>query len=37
MASGCTHEEASFVCLDDLNNISILLDKDNDLKEDIPH
>ena len=25
MASGCTHEEALFVSLDDLDNISILL------------
>ena len=36
MASGGT-EEASFVSLDDLDNISILLDKDNDLEEEITH
>ena len=35
MASGCTHKEASFVFLDDLDNISILLDEDNDLEEEI--
>ena len=33
MASGCTHGEASFVSLDDFDNISILSDKDNDLEE----
>ena len=37
MASDCTHEEASFVSLDDLDSISILLDKDNDLEEEITH
>ena len=37
MASGCTHEEASFVSLDDLDNVSILLDDDNDLEEEITH
>ena len=37
MASGCTHEEVSFVCLDDLDNISILLDEGNDLEEEITH
>ena len=37
MASGCTHEEASFVSLDDLDNISILLDEDNGLEEKITH
>ena len=30
-------QEASFVSLDDFDNISILLDKDNDLKEEITH
>ena len=34
MASGCTHEGASFVSLDDLDNISILLDNDNDLEKE---
>ena len=33
MGKGCTHEEALFVSLGDLDNISILLDKDNDLEE----
>ena len=33
MASGCTHEEASFVCLNNIDTISILLDEDNDLEE----
>ena len=37
MASDCTHEEASFVSLDDLDNISISLDEDNDLVEEITH
>ena len=37
MALGCTHEEASFVSLDDLDNISIFLDKDNDFEEEITH
>ena len=37
MASGCTHEETSFVSLEDLDNISISLDKDNDLEEGITH
>ena len=37
LASGCTHEEASFVSLDDLENISILLHEDNDLKEKLTH
>ena len=37
MASDCTHEEASFVSLDDLDSISILLDKDNYLEEEITH
>ena len=35
MASGCIHEEALFVSLDDLDNISILLGKDNDLEKEI--
>ena len=35
MALGCTHEEVSFVFLDDLDNISALLDEDNDLQEEI--
>ena len=29
MASDYTHNEGSFVSLDDLDNISILLDEDN--------
>ena len=33
----CTHEETSFVSLDGLDNISILLDKDNDLEEEITY
>ena len=33
MALGCTHEEASSASLDDLDNISILLDEDNNLEE----
>ena len=37
MASGCVYEDASFVYLDDLGNITILLDKDNDLEEEIAH
>ena len=32
MASGCTHEETSLGSLNDLDNVSILLDKDNDLE-----
>ena len=36
-ASGCTHEEASFLSLDDLDNISILLDEDSDLEEEITY
>ena len=35
MVSGCIDEGASFVSLDGLGNISILLDKDNDLEEAI--
>ena len=34
IAPGCTHEEASFVSLDDSDNISILL-HDNDFEEEI--
>ena len=37
MASGCTYEEASFVSLDNLDNISVLLDEDIDLEEEITH
>ena len=37
MTPGCTHEEASFVSLDDIDNISILLDEDNDLEEELTH
>ena len=33
----CTHEEALFVSLDDLDNIFILLDEDNDLEKEITH
>ena len=33
MASSCMHEDASFVSLDDLENVSILLDEDHDLEE----
>ena len=37
MALGCTFKETSFISLDDLGNISILLDKDNDLEEETTH
>ena len=37
MASGCTHEEAQFASLDVLDNISILVDKDNDFEEENTH
>ena len=37
MALGGTDEGALFVSLDDFDNISILLDEDNDLKKEIPH
>ena len=37
LASGCTYEEALFVSLGDLDNISILLHEDNDLEEEITH
>ena len=36
-SSGCIHKEASFVSLDDLDKISVLLDEDNDLEEEITH
>ena len=35
MASGSTYEEASFVSLDYLRNISILLHESDDLEEQI--
>ena len=35
MALGCTHEDTLFVHLDDLDNISILLDEGDDLEEEI--
>ena len=37
MASSCTHKEASFESLDDLNNTFVLLDKDNDLEQKNTH
>ena len=37
MTSGCTHKEVLFVFLDDLDNISILLDESNDLEEEVSH
>ena len=37
MDSACTLEEALFVSLDNFAKISILLDKDNDLEEQITH
>ena len=37
MASSCTHKEASFVSLGNLDDISILLDEDNDLEEETTH
>ena len=37
MASSCTHEKASFLYLDDLDEIFTLLDEDNDLEEEITH
>ena len=33
ITSDCTHEEASFVSLDDLDSISILLNENNDLEK----
>ena len=35
MSSICAHDEASFVSSDDLDSISILLDEDNNLEEEI--
>ena len=37
MASSCTHKEASFVSLGNLDDISILLDEDDDLEEETTH
>ena len=37
MASVCTVEEASLVSSDDLDNVSNLLDKDNNLEKEIFH
>ena len=37
MASSCIHEDASSVSLDDLDNVSILLNEDHDLEEQITH
>ena len=37
MASSCTHKEASFVSLGNLDDISISLDEDNDLEEETTH
>ena len=37
MASGCADEGASFVTLDDSDNISILLDEYNYLEENLAH
>ena len=37
IALACTHEEASFVSLNDFDNISILLGKNNDLEKYITH
>ena len=37
MASGCTDKEALFISLDDLDNISIILDENNELEEEITH
>ena len=37
MVLGCTDEGASFVYLDDLDNISVLLHDNNDLEEEITH
>ena len=36
-ASSYTHEEALFVSLDDLDNISFLLQQENDSEEEIAH
>ena len=37
LASNCTLEEASFASSDDLDNFSILVEEDNDLKDEINH
>ena len=37
MASGCKHKELRLYFLDDLEIISILLDKHNDLEVEITH
>ena len=37
IVTGYTHKEASFVFLDDLDTISILLDQNNNLAEEITH
>ena len=37
MVLDCRHEDASFVTLNDLENISILLDEDDDLEDEITH
>ena len=37
LAFGCIHEEVSFASSYDLGHFSILLDEDNDLKEEINH
>ena len=37
MASGCTNQEGLFVSSDDLDNISILIDEDKYLDEEITH
>ena len=37
MVSGGTHEEALLVSSEDLDNISILLDQDNNLEEESTH
>ena len=37
MVSSCTHKEASFVSFDHLDNISILLNKHNDLEKEVTH
>ena len=36
-ASSYTHEEPLFVSLDDLDNISFLLQQENDSEEEIAH
>ena len=37
MASGCTYKETLLVSLDDLENISISLDEDNYLQDNITY